>query len=302
MGMDTTAIELSHLRYFVALAEELHFGRAAARLHMAQPPLTRQIKLLEARLQCGLFERTSRSTRLTYAGEQLLVRARGLIAEAESAFKMIGGLGRGDTGHLTVATAPSLMLTELPRVIRAFRKKYPAVDFRLSEMASSVILQAVRAGSADLGFVRGMDKYRDIETHLQWKEQMVAIVPHGLTVTGIAGLRAEPFVFFPRHLGPSFYDEVIRRCRRAGFTPQVTQEARQWSSIIGLVSAGMGVSIGPLSVAKLNSKAAQFIPLAGIETTVRIAGSTGSKSNPALRNFLTLARKQFSLQSVQHAD
>src|SRR5258706_3232603 len=128
--MSETDIELSHLRYFVVLAEELHFGRAAARLHMAQPPLTRQIKLLEARLQCPLFERNSRSTRLTYAGEQFLQRARAILSESDSTFKMIQGLGRGEEGHLTVATAPSLMLTELPRVIRTFRKKYPMVDFR----------------------------------------------------------------------------------------------------------------------------------------------------------------------------
>ena len=293
-------IELSHLRYFLALAEELHFGRAAARLHMAQPPLTRQIKMLEGRLQCPLFERSSRSTRLTYAGERFLQRVRAILAESESAFKFVQSLGHGEEGHLTVATAPSLMLTELPRVIRRFRKKYPRVDFQLSEMASSAILQAVQTGSADLGFVRGLDKDRDIETHLRWKEPMVAILPLGHRLKSTPGftignLRNEPFVFFPRHLGPSFHDEVIRCCRHAGFVPAIGQEARQWSSIIGLVSAGMGVSIGPQSVAKLNTKAALFLALKGVETTVRIVGSIGGSSNPALQNFLAIARHEFKV-------
>ncbi len=286
-------IELSHLRYFVAVAEELHFGRAAARLHMAQPPLTRQIKLLEARLECQLFERNSRSTLLTHAGEQLLLRARAILADADQVFQSIRTLGRGEGGSLTVATAPSLMLTGLPRVIRTFRKKYPAVEFRLIEMASSSILQAVRGGGADLGFVRGMDKDRDIQTHLLWHEPMVAILPAGHAGATLAQLRDEPFVFFPRHLGPSFYDEVMKRCRRAGFTPKIAQEARQWSSIVGLVSAGMGVSIGPVSVSGMNARAVQFLPLKQVETTVRVVG--GAVLNPPGEKFLGLTRREFGL-------
>lgn len=287
MGM----IELSHLRYFIAVAEELHFGRAAARLHMAQPPLTRQIKMLEARLQCRLFDRNSRSTRLTAAGAQLLERARGLVAEADRALREVQKIGQGEEGPLTLATAPSLMLTALPQVIRAFRKKYPRVEFRLSEMASSSILQAVEAGTADLGLIRGMDKEPGIATHLRWGEAMVAIVPNGYPgeQISIAALRGEPFVFFPRHLGPSFYDEVIGCCRRAGFTPEVAQEARQWSSIVSLVSAGMGVSIGPRSVARLMPRAARFVPIKGFRTAVRLVSRAGA-SSPAVRNFVEIAK------------
>lgn len=292
--MTGSGIELSHLRYFIVLAEELHFGRAAARLNMAQPPLTRQIKLLEARLQCALFERNSRSTRLTPAGVQLLERARAIVSESALAFEAMQRLGRGDEGHLTVATAPSLMLSELPRAIRVFRKKYPRVDFRLSEMASSLILQAVGAGSADLGFVRDAGKDRDLQTHLKWKEPMVAIVPHGFTMEH---LKSEPFVFFPRHLGPSFYDEVMRWCRRSGIKPKVAQEARQWSSIIGLVSAGMGVSIGPRSVMGLMPKAVSSLELEGAETTVRVVGRSGAAVNPALANFLHVVKQSRSRQS-----
>jgi DNA-binding transcriptional LysR family regulator len=295
--MNLKAVELSHLRYFIALAEELHFGRAAARLNMAQPPLTRQIHLLEERLECRLFDRNSRSTRLTPAGTQLLERARGIVAEADLALESVRKLGRGEDGHLTLATAPSLMLGALPRVIRVYRKKYPRVDFRLSETASSSILQAVRGGSADLGLIRGTEKDAEIETHVAWKEDMVAIVPndfpvrHGAAMT-VSELRGEPFVFFPRHVGPSFHDEVTGHCQRAGFAPAVVQEARQWSSIVSLVSAGMGVSIGPASLAKMLPKAAKYLPLKGFRTAVGLVSRAGD-SNPALRNFVAVAGKAF---------
>jgi DNA-binding transcriptional LysR family regulator len=295
--MAVSGIELTHLRYFTALAEELHFGRAAARLHIAQPPLTRQIKLLEDRLQCRLFERTSRSTRLTPAGERLLEAARSLLSGADLAFQAVQKLGRGEEGQLTLATAPTLMLGALPYIIRAYRKRYKEVDFRLNEMASSAILQAVQLGNADLGLIRGLDKFPEIDTHLRWKESMVAILPrdHRLAAEpaiSAGQLRSDPFVFFHRHLGPSFYDEVITHCRRAGFEPAVSQSARQWSSIVSLVSAGFGVSIGPASVAALLPKAARCVPLVKFHTWVRIVGRHSS-TNPAVTNFLEIARGAF---------
>ena len=296
--MNAINIELSHLRYFVAVAEELHFGRAALRLHMSQPPLTRHMKTLEERLACRLFERTSRSTRLTPAGAMLLQRARAIATEADITFRTLQSVGRGEEGHLTVATAPSLMLSELPQLIRVFRKQYPRVAFRLTEMASSAILQAVRAGSADLGFVRGMDEDPEVRTHLRWGEAMVAIVRHdhalaAKTRLAIGELRREPFVFFPRDLGPSFYDEVIGFCEQAGFVPAVEQEARQWSSVVSLVSAGMGVSIGPQSVAALMPEAVRYLPLRSVRTTVRIVGGRGSL-DPAPANFLRMARVAYT--------
>ncbi|MBL8211700.1 MAG: LysR family transcriptional regulator [Bryobacterales bacterium] len=289
-------IELIHLRYFIALAEELHYGRAAERLHMAQPPLTRQIKLLEERLGCRLFDRTTRSTRLTPAGEQFLAKARAIVAQADEAFDAAAKAGRGEEGQLTLATAPSLMLGFLPRVIRAFRRKYPDVNFRLHETASSEILKALRNGSADLGLLRGADRDTQIQTLLRWKEPMVAILPpdHTLARAGgikLAQLKGEPFVLFPRHVGPAFHDDILRHCLREGFTPMIVQEARQWPSIIALVSAGMGVSVGPETVRDLLPRTASFSTLQGFTTTVRIAAAAGTATNPALHNFMQLVRK-----------
>ena len=292
--MNEADIELSHLRYFLVVAEEQHFGRAALRLNMAQPPLTRHVQVLEERLECVLFERTTRATRLTPAGALLAQRARGIIVEADKTFQELLKVGRGEEGQLSVATAPSLMLSALPSVIRAYRKEFPRVAFRLSEMASSAILQAVRTGSADLGFVRGMDEDPEIETLFQWAEPMVAMVPLDHELAGRPGisiglLRAERFVFFPRDLGPSFYDEMLEFCEKAGFVPAVAQEARQWSSIISLVSAGMGVSIGPQSVAALMPEAVRFLPVKNMRTSVRVVGGRGSRSNAAVASFLRVA-------------
>lgn len=292
--MDAEDIELSHLRYFLVVAEELHFARAALRLNIAQPPLTRHIQMLEERLECVLFERTTRTTRLTPAGILFAQRARGIIAEADKTFQELQRVGRGEEGQLIVATAPSLMLSALPIVIRAYRKEYPRVAFRLSEMASSAILEAVRTGAADLGFVRGMDKAPEIQTLFRWTERMVAMVPldHELAARpgiSIGLLRAERFVFFPRELGPSFYDEMFEFCAKAGFVPAVAQEARQWSSIVSLVSAGMGVSIAPQSVAALMPEAVRFLPVKNMRTAARVVGGHAVRSNEAVANFLRVS-------------
>jgi DNA-binding transcriptional LysR family regulator len=290
--MDLNGIELSHLRYFLAVAEELHFGRAALRLHIAQPPLTRHIQILESRLGCRLFERTSRSTRLTPAGELLRDRARAILAETNLTFQTIRRAATGEEGQLTVATAPSLMLGGLPKIIRAFRRKFPHVDFRLHEMATSAILQSITTGTADLGFVRGRDKDPHVAAHLTWPDPLVAIVPNDFPKgpVSLSQLRAHPFVFFPRHIGPSLYDEVMAVCRRAGFTPAIAQEARQWSSIISLVSAGMGVSLAPQSIQSLLPKAARYVPIPKATTTVRIIGRKTGAANPAIENFLQICR------------
>jgi DNA-binding transcriptional LysR family regulator len=295
MDMNISEIELSHLRYFLVLAEELHFGRAAGRLHIAQPPLTRHIHLLEDRLGCVLFERTTRRTRLSAAGMALVPRARAIVAEAERTFAAVERVARGEAGELTVATAPSLMLGALPGVIRGYRKRYPGVRFRLLEMASSAILDAVRAGTADLGFVRGLDKDPEMETLLQWAEPMVAVVgrDHRLAKAGgaeLRDLRAEPFVFFARQLGPYFYDEVMGYCRKAGFVPEVREEARQWSSVVSLVAAGLGVSVAPAPVAGLMPRAVRYLPLAGVRTSARVVGARGAGSGAARGHFLEAAR------------
>src|SRR5688572_835350 len=152
---DLAGLELTHLRYFVVLAEELHFSRAAKRLHISQPPLTQQIQRLESRLGHALFRRTSRRTELTDAGLAFLDAARTVLAETKRAIETTRRVARGETGQLTLATPPSLMLEALPRAILKFRDRLPSVELRLREMATSRIFDALESGIADIGMVRG---------------------------------------------------------------------------------------------------------------------------------------------------
>jgi DNA-binding transcriptional LysR family regulator len=294
---DVAGLELTHLRYFVVLAEELHFGRAAARLYISQPPLTQQIQRLEARVGHALFHRTSRRVELTAAGRVFHDAARAVLAEARIALDAARKVGRGEAGRLTLATPPSLMLDTLPLVIRRFRDRFPAVDVRLREMATSRVFDALESGTANVGLVRSPETPESLPTLASWKEPLVAILPlnHALARTRtfvLKRLATEPFVFFPRDLGPGFYEELLGHCRDAGFEPRVAQEATQWSSVISLVSAGIGVSIGPASIARLLAGSVEVRALAHRSTHVQLLGASGGE-HPAVRHFVTIAREAY---------
>jgi DNA-binding transcriptional LysR family regulator len=285
---DVFGLELTHIRYFVVLAEELHFGRAAQRLHISQPPLTQQIQRLESRIGCSLLRRTSRRVELTEAGRTFSECGRAILIEAERAVGLTRRVARGEGGALTLATAPSLMLDVLPRVILKFRRRFPSVDLRLREMATSRICDALQSGSVDLGLVRGPGIPDSLRKIASWKEAVVAILPrhHRLAKSSrfsLTKMAEEKFVFFPRELGPGLYDELIGFCRSAGFTPQITQEATQWSSILSLVRAGTGVSIGPASVRKLLGNAVVTRQLPKLYTEVHLLGT--GRENPAASRF-----------------
>jgi len=295
--MDASALsglELTHLRYFVVLAEELHFARAAARLHISQPPLTQQMQRLEARVGCLLLHRTSRRVELTAAGQVFLESARAVLREAQLALDTARRVGRGDAGLVTLATPPSLMLEALPRAIRRFRDRFPDVELRLREMATSRIFEALESGLADVGLVRGPHTPPSLPRLASWQEPLVALLPPGHAMKRarrfeLKRLAGEPFVLFPRDLGPDFYDELLGCCRKAGFEPRIVQEATQWSSVMSLVSAGIGVSIGPSSVAKLLERAVEIRTLPQQSTAVHLLGGSG-RSHPAAANLATMLR------------
>jgi DNA-binding transcriptional LysR family regulator len=289
---DVMGIELTHLRYFVAVAEELHFGRAAERLHISQPPLTQQIQRLEARIGCPLLLRTSRKTELTDAGRAFYDSARAVLQETRRAVENARRVARGELGQLTIATPPSLMLAVLPPAILEFRRRFPSVNLRLREMATSKIFEAVESGLADLGLVRGPDVPESMEKLATWHESLVAILPRNHTIArrrtfNLKMLAKEPFVFFPSALGPAFYEELLDHCRKAGFEPRIVQEATEWSSVIGLVSAGLGVSIGPDSVSRLLERTVTIRRLPKLRTEVHIIRSR-TRDNPAMRKFVTV--------------
>jgi DNA-binding transcriptional LysR family regulator len=289
-------MDLRQLRYFVAVAEELHFGRAAERVGIAQPPLTQQIQKLEGDLGCQLLTR-GRKTVLTEAGVVLLEHARRLLQQAEHAVDATQRAGRGESGELRVGAPPSVMLSALPAIIRKYRRLYPAVTFGLRELSTSAIEDALRMGEIDLGFLRETLPAVPLVSEAAFEEALVAVLPvaHRLAKAKelkLGSLRGEPFVFFPRRLGGTFYDKLISYCSEAGFIPNVVQEATQWQSIVCLVEAGMGISLAPACVRRFRWAGVVYRPLKGLRTKVSVCWSP-EKSSPTAAAFLKLASGEF---------
>jgi DNA-binding transcriptional LysR family regulator len=245
-------LELRHLRYFVAVAEELHFGRAARRLHMAQPPLSQQIRRLEQLVGSPLLTRTSRRVALTPAGRTFLERSRRLLAQAQADLEEAGRIGRGEEGRLDVGFISSAIPLGITERIRAFRQRYPAVHVQLHEGFTTQIVARVFARDIDMGIVRDITPDPGLEITTLATEGFVAVLPAGHPLAGRAELdaallRDEPFVFYPRSAGEQAYLRNLEPCRVAGYEPRVVQEGTSWVTLLHLVGAGLGVTIAPRS-------------------------------------------------------
>lgn len=216
----------------MTVAEELHFGRAAQRLQIAQPPLSHQIRQLELELNVQLLHRTKRMVRLTEAGQVFLQQARQILAKSEQAIEAAQRANRGEVGCLGIGFAGSATYSILPITLRTFRQRFPDVRLILHEMTTAQQVDALHDNRIQLGFIRPPlnDDELKVETVLQ--ESFVAVLPeaHALATQAQVSLRSlccESFVLFPRHLGTGFYDQIISICQQAGFTPQVAQEANE---------------------------------------------------------------------------
>lgn len=262
-------MELRHLRYFVAVAEELHFGRAAARLHLSQPPLSQQIQALEQELGVTLFHRNRRKVELTAAGALMLPEARAALAQAEKAVLVARRAGRGEVGRLEIGFTGSAPFNPLlPQTVRRFRERWPEVHLTLNEMSTTAQFEALAAGRLDVGFLRpgqpmemvGMDQ------RLLTREPLLAVMTaeHRLAAQAsvrVADLAEEPFILHPRAIGTGLFDKVMALCAAAGFTPQVAVEAHQMSTVVTLAAVGMGVSIVPEALRRLNTPGVAFRPI-----------------------------------------
>lgn len=289
-------VDLRRLRYFVAVAEELHFSRAAARLGMAQPPLTQQIQKLERELGYQVFSRERRKTALTEAGRLLLEEATRILGECDRAIERVRRAGRGETGQITVGTPPSVMLGRLPAVIRRYRERYPDVQFTLRELSTSAIADALGAGALDIGLLREVEAIGSLKTELMFREPIVAVLPEEdelacRTRLSLAHLAHKPFVLFPRHLGEAFHDRLLAYCLDAGFRPRLVQEATQWQSVVSFVETGLGVSLAPACVQRFRWPGVVFRRLPGLKTSVFVCTSKGS---PAVVAFRDLLRSELS--------
>ena len=292
-------IEFRHFRYFLAVAETLHFSKAAERLGMAQPPLSHQIKRLEQLVGHRLFDRTTRGVKLTLAGQLLQERARSTIEKVDDDLAQVRRLGRGEEGTLTVGFSGSVMFTELPAAIESYRRRYPKVELRLREMVTAAQIAALLDGTLDLAFLRDGDPTDGIRMTTVLKERYVAVLPraHALSEKRslrLRNLRDEPFVFFARRMGPLAFDRTIACCEANGFHPNIVQDAPQWPTLVRLVAAGLGVSLAPACVANVAIPGAVYreIPAAG-RTTVDLGIKAGPEKSLA-RNFAENARRHLA--------
>jgi DNA-binding transcriptional LysR family regulator len=287
-------IELRHLRYFLAVAETLHFSKAAERLGIAQPPLSYQIKRLEQMIGHRLFDRTTRGVKLTQAGQLLADRARGTIEKVQDDLDQVRRLGRGEEGTLTVGFSGSVMFTVLAAVIETYRRRYPKVELRLREMSTHAQILALLDGTLDLAFMRDGDPTEGVRMTTWLKEPYVAVLPKGHALARkrslrVADLRNEPFIFFARRMGPLAFDRTMACCERNGFRPNIVQDAPQWPTLVRLVAAGLGVSLAPACVANVTIEGAVYRDThAACRTTVDLGVKLGSDKVLA-KNFAQIA-------------
>lgn len=291
-------MELRHLRYFVAVAEELHFGRAAERLHMAQPPLSQQIKQLEEELGFQLFCRTKRSVRLTAAGDRFLLDTYAIFQRLDQAVEAGRRISRGEQGQLVIGFVSSAAYSVLPLILQRFRADFPAIALTLQELTTNVQLQQLQDNRLDIGFVRphlettavGLLSYQPI-----LKEPFMVALAEGHHLAGqeqvaIADLASESFIIFPRSRAPGLYDQIISLCQQGNFSPRVVQEAVQMQTIVSLVAAGIGVALVPQSLNNLQRVGVVYRPL--IESTpqaaIALVWRTADRS-PTVQHFLATA-------------
>jgi len=260
-------MELRHLRYFVAVAQEQHMTRAAARLGIQQPPLSQQIKALEDELGVQLFERAPRKILLNAAGRIFLQDACALLADADAAVLRVRQAARGELGRISVGYTNSASLHALaPRIIRAFRAAYPLVALAIEEDVTMPLLEALSAARLDLAFVRASSlRYPGLRSIVLCQEPMIVALPSGHALAHaypqcipLAALAREDLVLYRRADGPGTLDAVIAACQRAGFSPHVVEEVPRMIGALTLVAAGRGISLVPETMRALHADSVAY--------------------------------------------
>lgn len=289
-------MELRQLRYFVAVAEEMHFNRAAERLHIAQPALSQQIQRLERELKTTLFARTTRSVELTDTGKVLLVAARRVILESEQALRSVEQALEGRTGLLRVGFVGSAALNLIPRIVPPMRQEHPGLQLELHELTTEQQLRSLESGDLDVGIVRDVEDLAGIAVRELAREPLIVALPadHPLAdrdSLALAELAASGFVVFPRQRVSRLYDVISALCLQAGFHLRVAQEAVQFPTILGLVAAKAGLAIVPQALRVLQLPGLRYVPLADEKavSTISLITTEDRSNSPLTRRFMEAA-------------
>jgi DNA-binding transcriptional LysR family regulator len=292
--------ELWQLRYFLAVAEQLHFGRAAAALHISQPPLSRAIRALEQRLGVVLFVRSRRRVELTSEGTRLLGEARRMLGQLERTVQEVRGMARGEEGRLRIGFVSLADYGVLPGLLKAFKSARPGIALALREMLSPEQATALAAGELDFGLLLPPVSGAEALDHIVvQRERFVAALPSshrlasGSGKLAVSALAGEPFVMVPRDIAPGLYDIVTGLAARAGISFNVTQEAIQMQTVVSLVSSGLGVAIVPGSIANLGRRGVVYREIADRHPRLDLwLAWPRAALGTAARDFLALARRR----------
>lgn len=290
-------MEIRQLRYFVAVAEELNFTRAAGRLKMAQPPLSIQMKQLEAELGVELFDRSRRAIRLTDAGQALLPEAQRLLDQLDETAAMVQRVGSGAVGRLAIGFIPSASNSALPPLLRSFGAWAPHVELYLREMTTDAILRAVTEDHIDVGFLYLPVENPDLEVSVVYSEPLVAVIPSNHRLAGRSRIAArelsrDKFILPTRDGVSSLHTEVLAVCERAGFTPTAVQE-EVWlmQTMLGLVAAGIGVALEPASVRNFRRTGVVYLPLWDESEVALAAVWRREHTSAVLREFIRVLHR-----------
>jgi DNA-binding transcriptional LysR family regulator len=290
-------MDLRQLRYFVAVAEERHFGRAAQRLHMSQPPLSMQIKALERELGIGLLERTSRRVALTDAGRAFLERAKIILGAVEEAREVARGAEQGLQGRLEVGFISSASLSLLPPSIRLFRERFGGVELELKELTSAQQIDALYEGGIRVGLVRLPLRAPGIRFEPVLEERLVVALPSGHALEDLDRVSLEmivdlPLIFFTRQLIPGFHAQIVELYQRVGAFPKVAQHAVHLQTIVGLVASGVGIAILPSSAQRASREGVVYRALDVPDATswMGLAWVEGDESK-LVKNFVRTVRE-----------
>ncbi|MFN6570861.1 LysR family transcriptional regulator [Dendronalium sp. ChiSLP03b] len=294
-------MELRHLRYFVTLAEELHFGRAAERLHIAQPPLSQQIRQLEKELGFELFYRTKRNVQLTEAGQVFLSEVQQILKQLQQAIQVGQQTSRGEVGQLVIGFVSSAAYNVMPTILQTFRSCIPGVSLELHELTTDQQLDCLRQGRIDVGFLRPPVEDNTFSWEKIFQESLIIALPetHPLANQSdvcLQSLANEPFILFPRILAPGLYDLIISLCQQTGFSPTVTQEAIQMQTIVSLVAADMGVAIVPASLQNLQRTGVVYKNIQEASLVKDVSAAIAmiwrrNEKSPTVQGFLEIVRQ-----------